>query len=149
MPILKNPRHERFAQELATGRSAFDAYANAGYRRCRGHASRLAANGSIRARVNEILGKGAEMAEVTVESLLREAAGIQRAAMDTRHYSAATGALIAKAKLAGLWAVKSERTNYDRVTNTTGPETNWSRSSMTKERAASELLKNGRGGEPR
>lgn len=31
MPVLKNQRHERFAQELAKGKSATDAYLAAGY----------------------------------------------------------------------------------------------------------------------
>ena len=32
MPTLQNPRHERFAQDLATGKSADAAYVLAGYR---------------------------------------------------------------------------------------------------------------------
>ena len=32
MPTLRNPRHERFAQELATGKTADAAYVLAGYR---------------------------------------------------------------------------------------------------------------------
>ena len=41
MPSLDNAKHERFAQELAAGKSAVDAYEAAGYRRNRGHASTL------------------------------------------------------------------------------------------------------------
>jgi hypothetical protein len=62
MPILQNPRHERFAQELAKGKTADEAYAAAGYKPDRGPASGLAANGNIRARVAELQAIGAEEA---------------------------------------------------------------------------------------
>jgi phage terminase small subunit len=51
MPILTNPRHERFAQELAKGKTATEAYRLAGYKHDDGHASRLAGNGRVSARV--------------------------------------------------------------------------------------------------
>ena len=51
MSVLRNPRHERFAQELAKGETADRAYQQAGYRPDRAHAARLAANGSIRGRL--------------------------------------------------------------------------------------------------
>jgi hypothetical protein len=41
MPPLDNAKHERFAQALAAGKHAVDAYEVAGYRRNRGHASTL------------------------------------------------------------------------------------------------------------
>ena len=44
---LKNPKHERFAQELAKGKSATEAYRLAGYKPDDGHASRLAGNGRV------------------------------------------------------------------------------------------------------
>lgn len=63
MPVLKNARHETFAQGLAKGMTADEAYVSAGYKPDRGHASRLAANGNIRARVDEIKNRVAEKAE--------------------------------------------------------------------------------------
>lgn len=54
MPVLSNPRHERFAQELFRGKSAIDAYGDAGYSPDRGAATRLSANVSIVARVREL-----------------------------------------------------------------------------------------------
>lgn len=48
---LANARHERFACELAKGNAAGKAYELAGYKRDDGHASRLAGNGKIQARV--------------------------------------------------------------------------------------------------
>lgn len=54
MPVLSNPRHERFAQELFKGKSAIDAYGDAGYSPDRGAATRLSANVSIAARLKEL-----------------------------------------------------------------------------------------------
>lgn len=74
MPVLDNARHERFAQELAKGKTADEAYVLAGYRANRGNASTLKANQSIEARVAEILGKGSQRAEVSVARILEELA---------------------------------------------------------------------------
>lgn len=54
MPSLTNARYERFAQALAQGKSADEAYADAGYRPNRGNASTLKANQSVQARVAEL-----------------------------------------------------------------------------------------------
>ena len=72
MPVLKNARHERFAQELAKGKSADEAYEAAGYKPNRGNASTLKANQSVEERVAEILGRAASKAEITQEMVLRE-----------------------------------------------------------------------------
>src|SRR5207302_8687376 len=55
MPPLENAKHERFAQELAAGKTAVDAYEAAGYRHNRGHASTLRKNPKLLKRVDEIL----------------------------------------------------------------------------------------------
>jgi hypothetical protein len=55
MPPLDNAKHERFAQSLAAGKTAVDAYEVAGYRRNRGHASTLRKNPKLLKRVDEIL----------------------------------------------------------------------------------------------
>ncbi len=68
---LRNTRHEAFAQALAKGMTADAAYRQAGYKPDRGHASRLAANGSIQARVVEITAKAAARAEITKADVLR------------------------------------------------------------------------------
>ena len=69
MPILTNARHERFAQGLAAGKTADEAYQEAGYNKSRSAASRLSTNVNIVARVAELLGKAATKAEVTVETI--------------------------------------------------------------------------------
>jgi phage terminase small subunit len=64
MPALDNPKHERFAQELAKGKTADEAYEIAGYKPDRGNASRLTANDNIKARVDEILERAATRVEI-------------------------------------------------------------------------------------
>jgi len=54
MPVLRNARHERMAQLLAQGKSATEAYAEAGYKQNSGNAIRLKGNESISARRAEI-----------------------------------------------------------------------------------------------
>jgi len=76
MSVLKNARHERYAQALASGMTVDDAYVDAGFKANRGNAARLNANESIRKRVTEILDAGAQRAEITVERVLRELAKI-------------------------------------------------------------------------
>ena len=72
---LTNLRHERFAQALAQGKAANEAYALAGYKANDGNASRLKGNERISARVQEV-GRAAERAEVSLERTLRELAAI-------------------------------------------------------------------------
>lgn len=63
MPILPNSRHEQFAQELAKGKTADEAYQAAGFKPNRGNAARLKANESILNRVEQIRAIIAEKAE--------------------------------------------------------------------------------------
>ena len=103
MPTLQNPRHERFAQELATGKSADAAYVLAGYRTNRSNAARLSASRDIQKRVAEIQSLGAELAAITVEALIAEAESARSKAMGEKGgAAAAVAAITAKAKLAGL-----------------------------------------------
>ena len=111
MAPLRNTKHERFAQGLAEGRSADEAYEVAGYERNRSHASRLVAKGSIRGRVAELQDAAAAETEITIRSLIVEAADIQKRATEAGQHSAAIAALIAKAKLAGRWVERSEQKN--------------------------------------
>src|SRR5437660_12310275 len=76
MGVLINLRHERFAQARAQGKAANEAYAMAGYKANDGNASRLKGNERISARVQEIVGRAAERAEVSLERVLRELAAI-------------------------------------------------------------------------
>jgi hypothetical protein len=112
MPTLQNPRHERFAQELAAGNTADAAYVLAGYRENRSNAARLGADRDIQVRVAEIQSVGAERAAITVESLIVEAEQARSKAMSEKGGSAAAvAAITAKAKLAGLWREKVAQTD--------------------------------------
>lgn len=55
MPVLKNARHEAFAQGLAKGQTADEAYQKAGFKPNRGNAATLKQKQSISKRVAEIL----------------------------------------------------------------------------------------------
>jgi hypothetical protein len=79
------------------------------------NSTRLTKNDEIRRRVDELLGVGAERTIVTIESLIREADEIQRAAKAAKQHSAAILALTAKAKLAGLWVERSVNGNTNVV----------------------------------
>ena len=80
--LLRNARHERFAQALAAGKTADEAYQDAGYKPDRGNASRLTANDSIRRRVEEITTRVAEKAEWTAADRLKMLDQIAKAALD-------------------------------------------------------------------
>lgn len=115
MPALQNPRHERFAQEVAKGQPASAAYKEAGYRTdgnaAEASASRLLRDVKVQARIAELQERGAIRTEITLEGLIQEAGAIQQAAMKSNQHSAAVAALTAKAKLAGLWVDRSENEN--------------------------------------
>lgn len=55
MPALKNQRHERFAQEIAAGKTGDEAYTAAGYAKNRHNAARLKATEPVRKRITELL----------------------------------------------------------------------------------------------
>src|SRR6185437_5880057 len=76
MPVLSNAKQERFAQELAKGKTADEAYVLAGYAENRGNAIRLKANERVAERVAEITGRAADKAEVTAARVLEELAKI-------------------------------------------------------------------------
>jgi hypothetical protein len=105
---LPNQRHEKFAQSLAEGKSASEAYEAAGYTPNDGNATRLKGNERIRARVAELQECGAAEVAVTLQGLIEEATDIQTKAIADGKYSAAVAALTVKAKLAGLWVDKAE-----------------------------------------
>jgi hypothetical protein len=112
MLTLQHPRHERFAQELATGKTADAAYVLAGYRANRSNAARLSAGHDIQKRVAEIQSLGAHLAAITVETLIAEAESARSKAMGEKGgANAAVAAITVKAKLAGLWLDKTALTD--------------------------------------
>lgn len=120
MPALKNARHERFAQELAKGKSQEEAYREAGYRGDRTAASRLSTNVNIRARVAELAERAAARTEVTVAGLTSELLDILATAKqgDTAgHLNAARQSVMDIAKLNGLVIDKAEVKSEIEVTD--------------------------------
>jgi phage terminase small subunit len=75
MVALRNPKHERFAQELAKGKAADAAYEAAGYKPDRGNATRLHQKDSISHRVAELL---AEREAIHAQSTAK---AVERAAL--------------------------------------------------------------------
>ncbi|MET4210512.1 hypothetical protein [Bradyrhizobium sp. LA2.1] len=75
MPALSNSKWERFAQELAKGKTASEAYELAGYKPNDGNCIRLKGNERVVARVSELMERAAIRAEISIasitESLLR------------------------------------------------------------------------------
>lgn len=113
MPTLDNPRHELFAQELAKGRSQREAYEIAGYTPSDQHASRLASSGKVQDRVAELLSDGAEIAKVTVASIIDELEEARGVAKTGNQPAAMVSASMGKAKVAGLLADRVEHTGKD------------------------------------
>jgi uncharacterized protein (DUF885 family) len=137
MPALANSRHEAFAQALARGLSAAAAYVEAGYKANRHNAAALAREKHIRTRVNELheeqlaihqqaTAEAAANAKVTLESLIVEAEAARAKAMEEKGgAAAAVSALIAKAKLAGMWREKIDQHNTGTGTVSTVWQVSW------------------------
>lgn len=102
MPVLKHPRRERFAQEIAKGMPQLKAYGIAGYKPNDGNASKLVRRPEVVARVREITGRGAKRAEVTVESICRELEEAREIASQERQPGSMVMASMGKAKIARL-----------------------------------------------
>ena len=120
MPTLKNPRHERFAQLLASGKTATDAYEQAGYKRSDSNGPNLARTDEISGRVAEINGEtlererkiqaiATERCAVTRQSLIEKAQEICARAIEAGQLSAATAAVKEIGVLSGIRIERSER----------------------------------------
>ncbi|TPM37041.1 hypothetical protein [Mesorhizobium sp. B2-3-2] len=112
MPVLDNQRHEAFAQALAKGKSADEAYAEAGYKPDRGNASRLTANDNIAARVAELQGMAADRVVLTREWII---AKLVENATNTQESnpSASNKALELLGKEIGMFIDRSENVNHN------------------------------------
>lgn len=103
MPILNNPRHERFCQELASGKTTDVAYQLAGYSPNPGNAGTLRKKQQIQRRLGELLdkrdaldqqatAKALDKLAITKESVLAELAKIGFANMQDYMTVGADGA---------------------------------------------------------
>lgn len=93
MGMLKNQRHELFAQALAAGKTADEAYQEAGYSENRGNSVRLKANESIRARLAELQGRIATGVVITRQWILQELVDTYKAARADKQTAAANQSL--------------------------------------------------------
>jgi phage terminase small subunit len=108
MGVLSNPRHERFAQELAKGKTQEDAYADCGYKGNKTAASRLANDVNVCKRLTELQERVAIRVELTLADIIQEIEEARMAALsaETVQASAAVSASKAKAELLGIGAAK-------------------------------------------
>jgi phage terminase small subunit len=113
MPVLKNARHEKFAQELAKGKSQVEAYRLAGFKPNESHASRLVANGKVAERVAELKAVAAEKAAVTAADIARQLDEDREFARQLEAPAAAVSATMGKAKVLGLIIEKRDHTSSD------------------------------------
>jgi crotonobetainyl-CoA:carnitine CoA-transferase CaiB-like acyl-CoA transferase len=102
VPPLRNPRHEKFVQGLLEGKSALDAYEDAGYRADDANSSRLRSNPKVQERLAELQAEIASETKVTTESLIAELEYARGRADSLEQLSAAVRAIESKAKLSGL-----------------------------------------------
>jgi hypothetical protein len=106
--MLRNSRHEKFAQELAAGQSAAEAYELAGYKPNYGNCIRLKGNERVANRVAELQRRGAARAEVTIASLVEELDEARVIALKLGQASAAVAAIMGKAKITGQIVDRAE-----------------------------------------
>lgn len=116
MPVLKNQKHERFAQAVAMGMSAAEAYRRHVARKNTASTSietdgpALARESQVSLRISELREKVAAKVEakfeLTRDKWLDELAGIASEARQTGDFSAATGALTQIGKASAFYAAE-------------------------------------------
>jgi phage terminase small subunit len=109
MSTLTNIRHEIFANELAKGKTADEAYQLAGYAKNDGNCIRLKGDERIKPRVAELLEQGAEHTLITIETLTQMFLQDRELARKLGQAGAAKGATDSLAKLHGFYIERSER----------------------------------------
>ncbi len=102
MPVLKNARHEKFAQNLSKGMSATEAYEKAGYKPNDQNAARLTRNDEVRARIAELQNRAAEKTGYTIVKATAELEEARQLAATEKNPAAMVSASMGKAKVNGL-----------------------------------------------
>ena len=115
MPALKNPKHELFAVGISKGKSATQAYKDAGYSPARQNASALMSKYDIASRIAELQTTTAKRTEWTLERLVARVAKIAENAEAANQYGPAVSAMKELGILTGLRVEKSERKNVNAV----------------------------------
>ena len=130
MPLLRNPRHERFAEALASGRPTVEAYVHAGYAADPANAARLRRSPEIMARVEELqaavarrlerreakkAGRSIDRTEMSVAQLTEMLLADWELARELKQMSAAISALEKLGKLHGLFVDRAVNVNTNYV----------------------------------
>jgi len=120
VPVLKNLKHERFAQEIVKGASAREAYASAGYgtktnATTDAASSRLLSDVKVKARVEELQERAAGKAAITLEGHLSDLKDLRDAAKGAKQFAAAISAEIARGKASGVHVEKVEMDHAGRI----------------------------------
>ena len=113
MPILENVRHERFAQEVASGSSQSEAYAAAGFRSsspaaAKANASRLMSRPEVRERVDELQLAQGRQAEIKRADIIDMLLADRERAHANRQIAAAVRAAEVIGKLLGMFVDRRE-----------------------------------------
>ena len=108
MPTLPNPKHELFCQERAKGKTQVEAYKIAGYAPDDGHASRLAGNGRIMSRVEELLGISIPSIKYDREEINKVYTYLLKEAKDANKIETAKAVADSIAKVNGLIVTRHE-----------------------------------------
>ena len=91
MPILTNPRHEKFAQLLAQGRTEYEAYELCHYKPHRGNPCKLARK--VADRVEEITREAARRTVINKEYLIEKSEELRAQGMKSGQLAAAGTAI--------------------------------------------------------
>ena len=116
MPVLRNPRHEAFAQAIFNGMvgakggasSQAEAYRRAGYHVSNGNSARACASrlltfaNGIGERIEELQAQAAERAQESADKCVQELNQLRRDAHSDKAYGAAVAAVMGKAKILNL-----------------------------------------------
>ncbi len=116
MPALANPRHERFAQELAKGKTPEESYRIAGFKPARQNAHRLMTNDDVQTRIADLQERAAIKTELTIASIterLLQIADKAQALGEAPGLAVARASMMDAAKLNGLIVERSENVNIN------------------------------------
>jgi hypothetical protein len=113
MPVLENSRHEKFAQGLAQGMSAAEAYRQAGYNGDRTAASRLATNVNVQARVDELKQRAAASVSLSKEWVLERLIANVEMGQQAGDLAPTNKALELLGKELGMFVDRSENVNQN------------------------------------
>lgn len=113
MPALENSRHEKFAQGLAQGMSAAEAYTAAGYKGDRTAASRLSTNVNVQERVAELQERAAASVSLSREWVMEQLIDNASLAKENGDWAPANRALELLGKELGMFVDRSENVNQN------------------------------------